>query len=161
MSFPCVSAQLLSGVRLYDPMGCSPPGASVQGISQARILEWVAISSSRRSSQSRDRPSSPALAGGFFTTEPPGKLVFSICFLFFPLQNSNSGFSVHWVLLSVLVLAALSAWTLPTVQMINPSTRFQVQFFFLGLCLMKKVMRQWISIPITSMFLKSAYHQLK
>ena len=35
-------------------MGCSPPGSSVHGISQARILEWVAISSSRGSSQPRD-----------------------------------------------------------------------------------------------------------
>ena len=32
---------------LCDPMHCSPPGSSVHGISQARILEWVAISSSR------------------------------------------------------------------------------------------------------------------
>ena len=35
-------------------MDCSPPGSSVHGIFQARILEWVAISSSRGSSQSRD-----------------------------------------------------------------------------------------------------------
>ena len=40
---------------LCDPMDCSSPGSSVQGISQARILEWVAISFSRGSSQSRDR----------------------------------------------------------------------------------------------------------
>ena len=40
---------------LCDPMGCSPPGSSVQGISQARILEWVAISFSRGSSQPRDQ----------------------------------------------------------------------------------------------------------
>ena len=33
-----------------DPMDCSPPGPSVHGISQARILEWVAISFSRGSS---------------------------------------------------------------------------------------------------------------
>ena len=33
-----------------DPLGCSPPGSSVHGISQARILEWVVISSSRGSS---------------------------------------------------------------------------------------------------------------
>ena len=38
-----------------DTMDCSPPGSSVQGISQARILEWVAISSFRASSQPRDR----------------------------------------------------------------------------------------------------------
>ena len=30
---------------IFDPMYCSPPGSSVQGIFQARILEWVAISS--------------------------------------------------------------------------------------------------------------------
>ena len=41
-------------VSLCNPMDCSPPGSSVHGILQARILEWVAISSSRASSQSRD-----------------------------------------------------------------------------------------------------------
>ena len=40
---------------LFDPMDCSPPGSSVCGISQARLLEWAVISSSRRSSQPRDR----------------------------------------------------------------------------------------------------------
>ena len=40
---------------LCGPMDCSPPGSSVQGIFQARILEWVAISSSRGSSQPRNR----------------------------------------------------------------------------------------------------------
>ena len=35
---------------LCDPMDCSPPGSSVHGIFQARILEWVAISFSRGSS---------------------------------------------------------------------------------------------------------------
>ena len=45
----------LSCVQLfYDPMEESPPGSSVHGISQARILELVAISFSRRSSQHRD-----------------------------------------------------------------------------------------------------------
>ena len=51
----------------------SPPGSSVHGISQARILEWVATSFSRGSSWPRDEPASPALAAAFFTTEPPGK----------------------------------------------------------------------------------------
>ena len=40
---------------LCHPMDCSPPGSSVHGIFQARILEWVAISSSRGSSRPRDR----------------------------------------------------------------------------------------------------------
>ena len=48
-------------------MDYSPPGSSVHGIFQARILEWVAISFSTY------EPASPALVGGFFTTEPPGK----------------------------------------------------------------------------------------
>ena len=38
---------------LCDPMDCSPPGSSVHGISQTKILEWVAISYSRVSSQTR------------------------------------------------------------------------------------------------------------
>ena len=39
---------------LCDPMDCSLPGSSIHGVFQARILEWVAISFSRRSSQPRD-----------------------------------------------------------------------------------------------------------
>ena len=39
---------------LCDPMGCSPPGTSLHGIFQARILEWFAIPFSRGSSQPRD-----------------------------------------------------------------------------------------------------------
>ena len=41
-------------LTLCDPMECSPPGSSVHGILQARILEWVTILFSRRSSQPRD-----------------------------------------------------------------------------------------------------------
>ena len=54
-------------------MDCSPPGSSVHGISQARILEQVAISFSEDLPHPGIEPVSPALAGGFFTTEPPGK----------------------------------------------------------------------------------------
>ena len=42
-------------LTLFDPMDCCLPGSSVHGIFQARILEWVTISFSRRSSQPRDR----------------------------------------------------------------------------------------------------------
>ena len=54
-------------------MDYSPPGSSVHGISQARILEWVAIFFPRVSTRPRIEPMSPVLAGEFFTTEPPGK----------------------------------------------------------------------------------------
>ena len=43
-----------SCLTLCDPVDCSPPGSSVHGISQGRILEWVAISFSRESFPSRD-----------------------------------------------------------------------------------------------------------
>ena len=57
-------------LTLCDPMDCSWPGSSVHGISQARILEWVAISFSR---DLPDEPASTGLAGRFFTAEPPRK----------------------------------------------------------------------------------------
>ena len=44
-------------LTLCNPMDCSPPGFSVQGVLQSRILEWVAMPSSRGSSQHRDRTS--------------------------------------------------------------------------------------------------------
>ena len=49
-------AQLLSLVWLFETLWTSPPGSSVHGISQARTLEWVAISFFRGSSWSRDQP---------------------------------------------------------------------------------------------------------
>ena len=61
---------------LFDPTDSSPPGSSVHGILQVRTLGWVAIPFSRGSSPPRIKPKSPvspALAGRFFTAEPPGK----------------------------------------------------------------------------------------
>ena len=52
-AFPCLVAQ--SCPTLCDPMDCSPPGSSVRGILQARILEWIAMPYSKGSSQPRDR----------------------------------------------------------------------------------------------------------
>ena len=48
----CVRAQLCP--TLYDPMDCDPPGSPVREIFQTRILEWVAIASSKGSSLPRD-----------------------------------------------------------------------------------------------------------
>ena len=52
---PCCAKLLQSCPTLWDPVDCSLPDSSVHGIPQARILEWVAISSSRGSSRPRDR----------------------------------------------------------------------------------------------------------
>ena len=46
---------LQSCLTLCDPVDCSPPGSSIHGILQARILEWVAMPSPRGSSQPRDQ----------------------------------------------------------------------------------------------------------
>ena len=67
---------LQSCPTLCDPMDCSPPGSVVHGILQARTLEWVALPSSRGSSQPRDGTHVSCgswLAGRFFTEEPLGK----------------------------------------------------------------------------------------
>ena len=56
-----------SCLTLCDPMDCSPPGFSVHGILQARMLEWVAMPSSRGSSQPRDRTQVSYISGRFFT----------------------------------------------------------------------------------------------
>ena len=58
------------------PMDCSPPGSSVHRISQARILEWIAISFSRGFSPGI-KPQSLAFIGRFFTTESPGNFFVS------------------------------------------------------------------------------------
>ena len=56
---------------LCDPMDCSLPGSSLHGILQAKILECVAISFSRGSSQPRIQPGSPTLQADALTSEPP------------------------------------------------------------------------------------------
>ena len=63
-------------LTLCGPMNCIMPGSSVHEISQARTLEWVALSFSKGSSWPRDRTcieSPPTLVGRFFTTEAAGK----------------------------------------------------------------------------------------
>ena len=54
-------------------MDSSLPGSYVHGVFQARILEWIAISSSRDLPHPGIEPKSPPLAGGCFITEPAGK----------------------------------------------------------------------------------------
>ena len=64
---------------LCNPMDCSPPGSSVHGILQARILEWVAVPFSRGSSRPRDQTQVSCVAGRFFivwaTREAAGQVI--------------------------------------------------------------------------------------
>ena len=65
---------LQSCPTVCGPMDCSPPGSSVRGILRARILEWIAMPSSRGSSQLWDRTWVFCITVRFFTTEPQGSL---------------------------------------------------------------------------------------
>ena len=80
--FHCMCAQLLGHIWLCDPMDYSLPGSSVRGILLARILEeWVAFPTSGDLPSPRIKPAFlafPALAGRFFTTTPPGRLLISL-----------------------------------------------------------------------------------
>ena len=68
------SVQFVSPVRLFcDPLDCSPPGSSVHGIFQERVLEQVAFPSPVDIPNPGVELGSPALAGGFFTTKTSGK----------------------------------------------------------------------------------------
>ena len=62
-----VKVKALLCPTLCNPVDCSPPGSSVHGIFQARILEWVAIAFSRGSSQLRDRTRVSCIVGRFFS----------------------------------------------------------------------------------------------
>ena len=80
-------------LTLYDPMDCSLPDSSVHGILQARILKWVAISSSSGYFQPKDWTHvscSSWIAGRFFTTEPSGKYLGTLEAV------SQADMSSHW-----------------------------------------------------------------
>ena len=78
-------ACMQSHFSLWDPVSCSLPGSSVHGIFQARVLEWVAMVSSKGFSQPKDctRISySFSVSGEFFTAEPPKKpLICTHCYI--------------------------------------------------------------------------------
>ena len=69
----CACIHVQSHPTLCDPMDCSPPGSSVHGTLQARILEWVTICFSRESSIPWNLTCVYCIRGRFFTTGPPGK----------------------------------------------------------------------------------------
>ena len=74
VTFPMLCSVLCSVIQLCltpcNPMDCSSSGSSVHGILRVRILEWVAMPSSRGSSQPRDRACISCIAAGFFFVEP-------------------------------------------------------------------------------------------
>ena len=94
-----------SCLTLCDPMDCSPPGSSICGILQVRILEWVAISFSRGFPNPGIEPRSPTLQTDSLPAESQGKPkntgVGSLSLLqqIIPNQESNQGLlHCRWIL---------------------------------------------------------------
>ena len=81
LTHACTCAQSLSRVQVFV-VSWTEPGSPVHGISQARILEWVAVPGDLPNPGVE--PSSPALTGRFFTLEPPGtprEWGLTVCFM--------------------------------------------------------------------------------
>ena len=98
-----------SCLTLCDPMDCGPPGSSVLGILQARILEWVDVSFSRRSFQPRDQTWVSCIAGGFFTTELSGKPGFYVGRTLIGFRDAQKGNPSHFLCSSPLCFALVRA----------------------------------------------------
>ena len=81
--FCCSVAKLYP--NLCGPVVCSPASSSVHGLSKEKILDWVAISFSRKSFPPRDQ--THCIAGRFFTTEPPGKPIYMCIYMY--IHNMN------------------------------------------------------------------------
>ena len=89
-AYCCCCLVTQSCLTLCDPMDCSPPGFSVHGIVQARILEWVAILFSRGSSPPRDWTCISCIScigRGFLTIELP------VTTLVFKSKSGKGGFN--------------------------------------------------------------------
>ena len=117
-----------SCLTLCDPMNCRQPGSFVHGILQARILEWVAIPFSRRSSQPRDWTWVSCIASRFFThwaTREALSLRYKCChwprnYLFFHTFQSRyethssvhlPGGLMYWVLIAAFQVAKIPYFT--------------------------------------------------
>ena len=73
-----------SCLTLCNPMNCSLPSSSVHGTYQVRILEWVAMPSSRGSSRPRNGTGVSWIAGGFFTSWATREAQFSLYYNLVP-----------------------------------------------------------------------------
>ena len=93
-----------SCLTLYDPLDYSLPLSSVHGILQARILEWIAISFSRGSSQPRNQTWVSCTAGSFFTIWVTGEAGFKVEVSIPSRRPGASEFSE-------LMVKTLSCWT--------------------------------------------------
>ena len=78
-------------VLFCNPLDSSPPGSSVHGISQTRIWSWLLFPSPGYLLNPGIEPAFPALSGGFFTTETPGKPTYSVALCYSRLRKLIQG----------------------------------------------------------------------
>ena len=98
---PAAAAKSLQSCpTLCHPIDGTPPGSSVSGILQARILEWVAFPFSRWSSQSRDQTQVSHIAGVFFTSWATRE---ALCGVHSPCYE-------HWIVSSCIHLCLQLNW---------------------------------------------------
>ena len=79
-----------SCLTLCNPIDCTPPVSSVHGILEARILEWVAMPSSRGLPNPGIKPRSPTLQADLLPSEPPGKAPFHVFSPLYFIHSINS-----------------------------------------------------------------------
>ena len=140
--FAAAPKSLQSCLTLCDPLDCSPPGSSVHGILQARILEWVAMPSSRGSSwpknQTHDLLYLLHQQADSLPLTPPGKPGHSVVNPF----SFLAGLSEFWLLHSVFQgcpYLVSGIWVLWWVLLLIP----YVEMKFWITCLAYECLRTW------------------
>ena len=116
-------------------MDCSPPGSSVHGILQTRILEWVAISFSRGSSSPRNQTCISALASGLFT-KPPRK----------PIRNN---IRVQFLLVLLVFWVRRSLSSVNSLIILLAHFPIELLFFFYEFACWKTILQEF-HIPVWS-----------
>ena len=134
----CLVAQ--SHPTLCDPVDCSPPGSSVHGILQARILEWVAFPLSIVSSHSGIKPRSPTLQVDSLPAEPLGKpknIAMDSLFILqgiIPTQELNRDLlHCRWILYQLSYHIIVQFYTYIVVWLVSRSPMIiNIYFFYFG-----------------------------
>ena len=123
---------------LLDTVDYSSPGSSVYGISQARILEWVAMPSSTMPHPGIEpRPfTSPPLAGGFFITVPSGKPYIEIQLILISFIYSEPQvhiFKIRSIIFPITVLLGVYKTVYVKVECLQKILRFLIYLNFFGI----------------------------
>ena len=115
MNLLCVCVLIAQSCpTLWDPKDCSPQGCSVHGIFQARILEWVAIPSSKGSSQPKDWSWVSSIADRFFTIldTREAHFIYSVRFSSVQLLSPVWLFATPWAAACQASLSITNSWRL-------------------------------------------------